>query len=103
MRKSTFFEKINKYLLYLVGFATPLLIFPLTQDYLNYTKRIFVLVLVVLSLVAWILRQKFRGKILLRKVDQKLYWICGFVLLTFALSTIFSLWQGISFWGAPYS
>ncbi len=103
MRKSTLFEKINKYLLYLVGFATPLLIFPLTQNYLNYPKRIFVLVLVVFSLVAWILRQKFRGKILLRKVDQKLYWICGFVLLTFALSTIFSLWQGISFWGAPYS
>ncbi len=103
MKKSILFSKINKYLLYLTGFLTPLFVLPLTQNYLNYPKRILVLVLVVLSLIAWILRQKFRGKVKLRKINPKLYWIGGFVLLTFTLSTFFSLWPGLSFWGNPYS
>lgn len=102
MNKTLILDKLNKYLLYLVVFLIPLFFLPFTQNVLSYPKRFLLLILVVLSLTVWLIKQKVQG-LTLKQIDKKMYWVGGLILASFTLSTIFSLGKGLSFWGRPYS
>lgn len=101
MNKISTLGKVNKYLLYLAVFFTPLFFSPLSSDVLNLPKRFFLLALVVISAIAWLLKQQLRGELKF-KLAQKYYWLAGLILGTFTLSLVFSVWRGLSFWGSPY-
>jgi len=103
MNKSSIPQKINKYGLFLVVFLVPLFFLPFTQNVLSYPKRVLTLILVAISLIAWLVTQKVRGEIALKKINKGFYWVSGSLLGIFLLSTVFSQWMGVSFWGMPYS
>ncbi len=96
------FDKINKYFLYLVAALTPLCFLPFTENILDSPKRFLVLGLVIISLISWLIKQKLRGEIRLRSINNLFYWAIGLILITFLISTLFSTWMGLSFWGGPY-
>lgn len=101
MDKTSFLDKVNKYLLYLAVFFTPLFFLPLGSDVLNFPKRFFLLVLVLISGTAWLLNQHLKDELEI-KTAPKFYWLAGLFLGTFTLSLVFSIWEGLSFWGFPY-
>src|SRR6056297_2597900 len=102
MNKSLF-GKLNKYLLFAAVGLTPLFLLPFAQNVLDLPKRFLLLILVVVSLMAWMIKQKVRGDLRLKKVDKFLYWAVGLVVAFVSAATVFSSWIGLSFWGAPYS
>lgn len=103
MNKQSVLGGINKYLLLGTVGLTPLFLLPFAQNVLDFPKRFLALVAIVLSLIAWLMKQKFEGSLKLRKIHRGWYWTAGLVLGCFTLSTVFSQWPGLSFWGMPYS
>ena len=100
---SKILTKINKYSLFGLVFLVPLFFLPFAQNTLSLPKRVLTLLLVVIGLTAWLFKQKIQGELKLKKVSQSFYWVMGLLLGGFALTTIFSVSQGLSFWGTPYS
>ncbi|MEF8847024.1 MAG: tetratricopeptide repeat protein [Candidatus Paceibacterota bacterium] len=96
-------NKINKYSLFALVFLVPLFFLPFTQNILNYPKRVLMLFLVAISLIAWLVKQKMKGEITLKGINKGFYWVSGLLLVTFVLASVFSQWMGVSFWGMPYS
>lgn len=103
MSKEAVLGRINKYLLFLAVGLVPLFFLPFAQNVLDFPKRFLVLVLVVLSLIAWLIKQKLGGRLKLRKIHKGWSWTVGLVSGCFTLSLVFSQWPGLSFWGMPYS
>ena len=97
-----FFNRISKIPLYLAIFLVPLFFLPFSQNVLGYPKQTLLLFLVFLSLMGWLGKQFFQGKIIIRE-NKLLYFGLLFLFVFFSLSTIFSLWPTASFWGWPLS
>jgi tetratricopeptide (TPR) repeat protein len=98
MEKVFFFDRVNKVCLILALFLVPLLFLPFAQDVLDFPKQFLLSFLIFLSLIAWLAKQIFQKKIILRQ--NKLFFVSfALIFLSFLFSTIFSLWPEASFWG----
>jgi Tfp pilus assembly protein PilF len=92
---------LDKYLIYLGVFLTPLFFLSLTQNVLGYAKQYFLLVVMVLAFVVFLAKHLVWKKFSFRPIDKKFYYFAFFLLISFALSVFLSLWQNVSFWGLP--
>jgi len=81
MNLLSLFDKLNKISLYLVIFLIPLFFLPFTFNVLDYPKQTLLLFLVLLSLVAWLLKQLIQGKIIFR--ENKLLYLALFSIFIF--------------------
>lgn len=100
MKSITVFDKINKISLYLAVFLIPLFFLPLAQDFLEYPKQIIILILLLIGLGAWFLKQIAQGKIVIKK-NSLIYSAIILLLISSFLSALFSLWRKASFFGFP--
>ncbi len=99
MQSSSLIEKVSKGALYATVFLLPLWFLPLTQNVLLYQKQALLVLLVFISLVAWLATVVNQGKIRLRM--SFLYIPVGLLVLGVGLSTLFSKLVAGSFWGWP--
>jgi tetratricopeptide (TPR) repeat protein len=96
----SFFDKLNKIPLYLLLFLIPIFFLPFTQNVLDYPKNFLFLILILLSLIGWLGKGIFEGKLLLR--ENKIFYLSLFLIfLSLLFSSVFSLWPQISFFGYP--
>jgi len=92
-------EKVSKVSIYLLVFLLPILFLPWTANVLDFNKQALLIVLVFVSLFAWILKILISGK---ASFNLSLVHILIAVLfLVYTASTIFSSWRYGSFWGWP--
>ena len=92
-------EKISKVSIYLLAFLLPIFFLPWTSNVLDFNKQALLIVLVFVSLFAWLLKILISGKL---KINLNLVHIPIIVLfLVYLVSTIFSAWRYGSFWGWP--
>jgi len=92
-------EKISKISIYLLAFLMPIFFLPWTSNVLDFNKQALLIVLVFVSLFAWILKTLISGKL---KISLSLVHIPIILLfLVYLISTIFSAWRYGSFWGWP--
>jgi len=92
-------EKISKGSIYLLVFLLPLFFLPWTANVLDFNKQALLIVLVSISIFAWLLKI-----LILGKFRFNLNWIhipIAVLFLVLSVSTIFSLWSYGSFWGWP--
>lgn len=95
-----FFEKLNKIPFYLLLFLIPIFFLPLTQNVLDFPKQFLALILILLSLIGWLGKKIFEGNLVLR--ENKIFYFSLFLIFfSLLLSSIFSLWPKISFFGYP--
>jgi tetratricopeptide (TPR) repeat protein len=93
------FQKISKVLIYLLVFLLPIFFLPFTLDPLNFSKQNLLVIFVLIILFIWLLKLFLLGK---TEINLNFLNIPILVfLLTYALSTIFSLFRRGSFWGWP--
>jgi tetratricopeptide (TPR) repeat protein/O-antigen ligase len=93
------YEKISKGSLYLLIFLLPLFFLPWTANVLDFNKQALLIVLVFISIFAWILKTLSVGKFKFN-FNRLHFPVLGFLLILLS-STIFSLWPYGSFWGWP--
>jgi len=92
-------EKVSKISIYLLAFLLPILFLPWTANVLDFNKQALLIVLVFVSLFAWMLKVLISGK---ASFNLSLVHIPLAVLfLVCTASTVFSLWRYGSFWGWP--
>lgn len=92
-------EKVSKMSLYLLAFLLPILFLPWTANVLEFNKQALLIVLVFVSVFAWLLKILISGK---AKVSLSLVHVpLGVLFLVYLVSTIFSSWRYGSFWGWP--
>lgn len=92
-------EKVSKVSLYLLAFLLPLLFLPWTANVLEFNKQALLIVLVFVSIFAWLLKILIAGK---AKFNLSFVHIpVGVLFLVYLISTIFSSWRYGSFWGWP--
>lgn len=98
MSLSIFFDKLNKFSLYLLFFLMPVFFLPFTQNGLDLPKQLLALILVFLSLIGLLGKAMLEKEVVFR--GKKIIYI-SLVLILFSLllSSIFSIWPTISFWG----
>lgn len=94
-------EKISKYSIYVLVFLLPLFFLPWTANVLDFNKQLLLMVLVLVSLIAWWLRILMAGEFSFKLSLVNLALVALF--LIYLLATIFSLWGYGSFWGLPLS
>ncbi len=100
MKSTIFFDKLNKISLYLLLFLIPIFFFPFTRNVLAFPKQSLALVLIFLSLIGWLGKRIFEGKLVFK--EHKIFYVTFFVIfLSFLFSSLFSLWPRASFWGLP--
>jgi len=93
------FEGSAKTIIYLLIFSVPLFFLPWTTNILDFNKQLLLFVLVFVSLLCW-----FSRSLIFNKIEIKLSFLnfpIIILVLTTALSTIFSLSRYGSFWGWP--
>lgn len=93
-----FFDKLNKIPLYLILFLIPIFFLPFSQDVLDYPKQILATVLILLSLIGWLGKKIIEGEGVLLG-DKIFYFTLFLIFFSVLLSSIFSLWPRVSFWG----
>lgn len=98
MELVSFFEKLNKFSLYLLLLLFPIFFFPLTQNVLDYPKQILLLFLVSVSLIGFLGKQILQQKFLF-KGGKLFYFSLFLIFLSLSLSTIFSISPITSFFG----
>lgn len=92
-------EKISKVSIYLLAFLLPIFFLPWTSNVLNFNKQALLIVLVFVSLFAWLMKILISGKL---EINLNLVHISIIILfLVYFVSTILSLWRYGSFWGWP--
>lgn len=91
-----FLEKLNKIPLYILLFLTPIFFLPFTQNVLDFPKQILALFLILLSLIGWLGRKIFEGKLALRG-NKIFYFSLSLIFLSLLFSSIFSLLPNTSF------
>ena len=99
MEQVKILSKIYKNSLYLLVFLIPLWFLPITQDILSIQKQALLIVLVFMALIAWLAKGVSQ-----QELNIRISWLhvpVLAVLLTIAISTVFSLWRYGSFWGWP--
>ncbi len=92
-------EKISKGSIFLLVFLLPLFFLPWTANVLDFNKQALLIILVSISMFAWVLKV-----LILGKFSFNLNWFHIPVVIFFLIllvSTIFSLWPYGSFWGWP--
>jgi len=92
-------EKIAKALTLVLVFLIPLWFLPISQDFLDFQKQSIFVLVVFLIFILWGIRVL--GK---RELNIRLNWIYLAVILfvlASLVSSIFSVWQYVSFWGWP--
>lgn len=92
-------EKISKGSIYLLAFLLPIFFLPWTANALDFNKQALLIVLVFISLFAWLLKILISGKF-----NFCFNWVhlpIVVLFLVYLVSTIFSLWPYGSFWGWP--
>ncbi len=99
MQPASLLEGVRKASLYLVLLLIPLWFLPFTQDALVYQKQALLIILVFLSLLAWLGRVVQQGEVSLRLTW--LYLPIALLVGTVGVSTMFSLWRYGSLWGFP--
>ncbi len=100
MIANTLFFRINKFFLYLTAFFLPLFFLPLGQDFLEFPKQLLLIILLFFSLISWTIGQIIQDKIIIKKGPLP-FFLTFFLLLSFTVSTFFSLWPKASFFGWP--
>jgi len=92
-------EKVSKVSLYLLAFLLPLLFLPWTANVLEFNKQALLIVLVFISIFAWLLKILITGK---AKFNLSFVHIpVGVLFLVYLISTVLSSWRYGSFWGWP--
>ncbi|OIP75986.1 MAG: hypothetical protein AUK06_00845 [Parcubacteria group bacterium CG2_30_36_18] len=100
MNLAFFFNKLNKIPLYLLLFLIPIFFLPFTQNVLDFPKQSLALILIFLSLIGWLGKKIFEGKLVLR--ENKIFYLSfSLIFLSLLFSCLFSLWPKASFWGLP--
>lgn len=94
------FKKINQIPLYLVLLLAPIFFFPLTQNVLDFPKQFLVLVLVLISLIGWLGKIIFEGKLILNQ-NKIFYLVLFLIFISLLLSLAFSLNPRFSLFGSP--
>ena len=92
-------DKISKNSIYLLVFLLPLFLLPWTANVLDFNKQALLIVLVSVSLFAWMLKVLVSGKFSFSLTKFHIPVVALF--LVYFASTIFSLWRYGSFWGWP--
>ena len=92
-------EAVSKLAIYLLVFLIPIFLLPWTANVLDFNKQALLLVLVFISLFAWIMKVLIMGKIVFKLT--RIHIAVGALFLVSFASTIFSLWRYGSFWGWP--
>jgi len=92
-------DKISKNSIYLLVFLLPLFLLPWTANVLDFNKQVLLIVLVSVSLFAWMLKVLVSGKFSFNLTRFHIPVVA--LLLVYFASTIFSLWRYGSFWGWP--
>ncbi len=95
-----FFDKLNKFSLYLVLFLIPIFFLPFTQNFLDFPKQFLALILIFLSLIGWVGKGIFKGKFFLRE-NRAFYLALILILFSLLTSSLFSISSNISFFGSP--
>ncbi|MFH1584965.1 MAG: tetratricopeptide repeat protein [Patescibacteria group bacterium] len=93
------FEEISRWSLYLLVFLVPLWFLPFTQNILDYQKQALLFVLVFVGVLAW--GAKVLSK---RELNVRFTWIhlpIALLVVVTGISTFFSSWRYVSFWGWP--
>lgn len=98
---SKILERLNKFFIYLGVFLIPLFFLALTRNVLGYAKQYLLLILTVLALATFLIKQLVEGKFVFRPINKKFYYFGFLILFSFGLSVFLSLWQSASFWGLP--
>jgi len=93
------YENISKVAIYLLAFLLPIFFLPWTSNILDFNKQILLVILVCVSLFAWLLRILISGKVSLNLNLVHIPVVILFVV--YLASTIFSAWRYGSFWGWP--
>ena len=91
--------KIHRIGLFTLVFLFPLWFLPFTQDILNVQKQVLLIILVLVSLIAWCAKTINEGEFSV--YTSWVHWLVGALVGAGALSTFFSLWRYGSFWGWP--
>jgi len=92
-------QKVSKTAILLLVFLLPLFFLPFTSNVLDFNKQALLVVFVLVSLFAWLLKSLIEEKITL---DISWFNLVPAVLLVVtALSTLFSAYKYGSFWGWP--
>jgi len=99
MEKIEVLDKISKFSIYLLVFLIPIFFLPFTQNVLDYQKQVLLVSLVSISLICQIIKFLIEGKISFN--FHFLHFSVLFLLLIFALSTLFSKSRTESFFGFP--
>jgi len=90
---------ITKYSIYALVFFLPILFLPWTSEVLDFNKQTLLVLLVFVSLFAWMLKVLVSGRFHLNV--NKIYIFAGILALSYLLSTVFSVDRYGSFWGWP--
>lgn len=90
---------VVKYSIYALAFLLPILFLPWTSEALDFNKQTLLIVLVFISLFAWMLKVLVSGKFEINL--NKIHIFVGIFFLAYLLSTIFSIDKYGSFWGWP--
>lgn len=92
-------DKVSKISIYVLVFLLPILFLPWTANVLDFNKQAALILLVFISIFAWMLKILISGK---ASFNFSLVHTPVIVLfLVYAVSTVFSLWRYGSFWGWP--
>ncbi len=92
-------DKVSKSSIYLLVFLLPLFLLPWTANVLDFNKQALLIVLVSVSLFAWMIKVLVSGKFSFNLT--KFHIPVGVLFLVYLASTVFSLWRYGSFWGWP--
>jgi len=90
---------VTKYSIYTAIFLTPIFFLPWTSDVLDFNKQALLLLLVMVSFFAWMLKVLVSGKVEINK--NRIHIVVGILFLSYIFSTIFSVYRYGSFWGWP--
>jgi len=92
-------EKISKGAIYLLVFLLPIFFLPWTVNVLDFNKQVLLVILVFVSLFAWMLKALISGKFSLSL--NRVHILVIVLFLVYLISTIFSSFSYGSFWGWP--
>jgi tetratricopeptide (TPR) repeat protein len=96
---------LARYSIFAAVFLTPLFFLPWTADVLEFNKQALLLVLLCVSLFAWMLKTLMVGKFSITKFELNSIGLThiavGVLFLVALLATIFSVFPYGSFWGWP--
>lgn len=94
-------DYITKYSLYVLVFLMPIFFLPWTVDVLDFNKQALLVATSFIALFAWMLKALVVGKFSIR--INRVHIIVLVLLLTYVVSTIFSVMRYGSIWGWPNS